>query len=669
MRWIILALSLGASTMSIMHGILIILGIFNPPEVAVWSAVVPPALLRSLPIISAFVALTGGVISFSSGRIGAVFLLTATVLCAFAPRDIWIYGIIYFLAAVLCFFLKKRQEQSDYYDYDFEDFESLNNEDDYEEGYGDNRANYAYGTNGQRSGRYNDYNDERENSRGTLREKLRDNLRDNRDNGYENRGVVLSHANIADRPVESDNKNDDALLESVGIIRRRAFKTCPKCGENVSPETRICPTCGEPLHVPEYAVKEAVSNDSDAAKKAGLNNININVNIDRDINKNIDNDTSKNIDIKDTENNKYNNDYNNAKDKNKDIESVKINNATEFKTESRDDDMQAVVQMGPGAAHRVFVNPRHDDFEVPRRPVNLDINPDKSYQEFGQYARRRKRGKNRSFGRRFLSFLLLFAVAGGALWFLLGLRDLPKDKLPPVNREPVARNERESESEDILVQSVNPVVDVTAETAENDLPYFAPERDPRQAVITRPGVNLREDHTTSSRSITKLSANTQADLLERWGGSGTGRTPGPWYKIRTGNREGWVYGDYVQQRGGSLPSGYSSALLRTFGSDKASLTANFGQARTSNNTTMEWPGVTATFRNNNLVRLRLNPGSQYELKNGLKPGLSRDELLNIMGYPSSISQRNYNYSESGKTGVSVELRNNNISSITVNDVQ
>ena len=84
---------------------------------------------------------------------------------------------------------------------------------------------------------------------------------------------------------------------------------------------------------------------------------------------------------------------------------------------------------------------------------------------------------------------------------------------------------------------------------------------------------------------------------------------------------------------------------------------------------MEWSGVTATFRNNNLVRLRLNPGSQYELKNGLRPGMSRDELLNIMGYPSSISQRNYIYSENGKTGLSVEIRNNNISSITVNDVR
>ena len=120
MRWIILALSLGASTMSIMHGILIILGIFNPPEVAAWSAVIPQTVLKSLPIVSAFIALIGGVVAFSGSKVGAFFLLVATVLCAFAPRDIWIYGGLYFLAMILCIFIKKRQYNQDYYDYDFE---------------------------------------------------------------------------------------------------------------------------------------------------------------------------------------------------------------------------------------------------------------------------------------------------------------------------------------------------------------------------------------------------------------------------------------------------------------------------------------------------------------------------------------------------------------------
>ena len=664
MRWIILALSLGAATMSIMHGILIILGIFNPPEVAAWSAIIPQTVLKSLPIVSAFAALIGGVIAFSGSKIGALFLLIATALCAFAPRDIWIYGVMYFISMILCVFIKKRYDNQDYYDYDFEDFENIERDDDYDdngyEAYASRNNNFKRGGNYNNNNYANDYEyeDERVNPRGRGRERERQepqNLNLNlkaeaRDGGeeYETRGTPLRsddlnlNNNINNNINNIKNDDDIEIPESV-LPRRRAFKTCPNCGETVSTDASVCPTCNAPLHVPEYAKR-----DKELDKSHNIINLDI-----------------KNLDL------------------DKDKQEIK----QEIKSESRDDDMEGVVRLEPTAAHKVFVSPRHEEDDIPRRPVNfentrrtsIDINPDKSYQEFGQYARsRRKRGRGKSLGRKLLGFLLLFAAVGGSLWFLLGLRKLPKGETPP-NAAPIinTRQEREEREEreasnpvEALVQPVGePAVSVT-ETANNNisLPAFTPDRNPSRAIITRPGVNLREDHNTVSKSLAKLSANTQAELLERWAGSGTGRTPGPWYKVRTGNREGWVYGDYVQQRGGSLPSGYSSALLKSFGSSKADLNSSFGSPRSQNNTTIDWPGVTATFRNNNLVRLRLNPGSQYELKNGLRPGLSRDELLNIMGYPSSISQRNYVYSENGKTGISVELRNNNVNSVTVNAV-
>ncbi|MBR0044267.1 MAG: SH3 domain-containing protein [Synergistaceae bacterium] len=483
----------------------------------------------------------------------------------------------------------------------------------------------------------------RERERGRQDLDLNLNLKDEARGGgeeYETRGTPLRSDNL-----NNNIKNDDEIEIPESVLpRRRAFKTCPKCGETVSTEASVCPTCGELLHVPEYAKR-----DKELDKSHNIINLDI---------KNLDNDK----------------------------QGIKQEVKQEIKSESRDDDMEGVVRLEPTAAHKVFVSPRHEEDDIPRRPVNfentrrtsIDINPDKSYQEFGQYARsRRKRGRGKSLGRKILGFLLLFAAVGGSLWFLLGLRKLPKGETPP-NVAPInTRQEREEREEretpnpvEALVQPVGePAVSVT-ETANNNisLPAFTPDRNPSRAIITRPGVNLREDHNTVSKSLAKLSANTQAELLERWAGSGTGRTPGPWYKVRTGNREGWVYGDYVQQRGGSLPSGYSSALLKSFGSSKADLNSSFGSPRSQNNTTIDWPGVTATFRNNNLVRLRLNSGSQYEFKNGLRPGLSRDELLNIMGYPSSISQRNYVYSENGKTGISVELRNNNVNSVTVNAV-
>ena len=61
------------------------------------------------------------------------------------------------------------------------------------------------------------------------------------------------------------------------------------------------------------------------------------------------------------------------------------------------------------------------------RPLNID--PDASYQEFSQYARRRKR-RTRSLGRRVAGVLILLGVIGGTTWFLLGLRKLPENQLP-----------------------------------------------------------------------------------------------------------------------------------------------------------------------------------------------------------------------------------------------
>ncbi|MBQ4419123.1 MAG: hypothetical protein II870_05745, partial [Synergistaceae bacterium] len=425
MRWIILALSVGAATMSIMHGILIILGIFNPPEVAAWSAVIPQTVLKSLPIVSAFAALIGGVIAFSGSKIGALFLLIATALCAFAPRDIWIYGVMYFISMILCVFIKKRYDNQDYYDYDFEDFENIERDNDY----GDNgyEAYASRSNNLRRGGNYNnnyddyEYEDERVNSRGRGRERERGrqdldlnlNLKDEARGGgeeYETRGTPLRSDNL-----NNNIKNDDEIEIPESVLpRRRAFKTCPKCGETVSTEASVCPTCGELLHVPEYAKR-----DKELDKSHNIINLDI---------KNLDNDK----------------------------QGIKQEVKQEIKSESRDDDMEGVVRLEPTAAHKVFVSPRHEEDDIPRRPVNfentrrtsIDINPDKSYQEFGQYARsRRKRGRGKSLGRKILGFLLLFAAVGGSLWFLLGLRKLPKGETPP-NVAPInTRQEREEREE------------------------------------------------------------------------------------------------------------------------------------------------------------------------------------------------------------------------------
>ncbi|MBR1672318.1 MAG: hypothetical protein IJ702_05280, partial [Fretibacterium sp.] len=128
MRWIILALSLGASVTSIIHGVFMLFGSLSigagPVGLsAIW--------LASLPIISAISALIGGIVAFSGSRWGALFLALATVLCAFAPRDIWIYGALYCVGALLCIFLRPHQEHVDYYydDYDEDGQDGMEGED------------------------------------------------------------------------------------------------------------------------------------------------------------------------------------------------------------------------------------------------------------------------------------------------------------------------------------------------------------------------------------------------------------------------------------------------------------------------------------------------------------------------------------------------------------
>ena len=149
----------------------------------------------------------------------------------------------------------------------------------------------------------------------------------------------------------------------------------------------------------------------------------------------------------------------------------------------------------------------------------------------------------------------------------------------------------------------------------------------------------------------------------------SGQYSGIWYNIRTGEREGWVYGKYVQPLGSGIPSGYSNALMKSFGSSRTQLIDSLGKPTRSTSSSAEWPGLTATLRGEDITRIRVTNANR-ELQNGLKVGMSSTALQQIMGYPSSVNGKTMNYNEGGKTGISVQLdRNNAISSITVSEVQ
>ncbi|MCR4819241.1 MAG: SH3 domain-containing protein [Fretibacterium sp.] len=607
MRWIILALSLGASITSIIHGVFMLFGSLSigagPVGLsAIW--------LASLPIISAIAALIGGIVAFGGSRWGALFLGLATVLCAFAPRDIWIYGGLYCVGALLCIFLRPQKERVDYYyddGYDAEDLDDLNDErseEDYEEIY------------------------ERRMAR--------------RDSKRSMNAQSLSSAS-----------------ESAPKVRRRKSKTCPYCGATVAIEHRFCPECGESLQVPSHAeipVSAPAESGETTLESTAASPL-----------------TEPREPQEETIPSRLSSeDFQSANSANlppepqsaPSVQPMRVVGPTSQYHEMEEEEPVVESTRSSASSHRVFVRPEREDMELPKRPI--EINPDMSYHDFAQYAHNR-RGKyhRRSAGRRFLSILLLIVAVGGALWFLLGLRKLPEGELPPAVRpitttseSPVAEVKKE---DDVLVQPVKP----QAPAATDALPAFTPSRSSKQGIITRTNVNMRSDHTTASKKVATLSQNTRFDVLDSW--SDRKYT---WYQIRTQSqsKEGWVRGDLLQLVGGELPAGYTKALLVTFGKNKAELSEKLGRPSKTTNSTMDWSGLSATFRGENVSRLRLS-NAQRELKNGLKVGMSMTALIQLMGYPSNVSQNQMQYNEAGKTGVSVQINKNSVRNITVSEIR
>ena len=600
MSWIILALTLGASITSIIHGVFMLFGSLSISGGAVFG--IPSTMLASLPVISAIFALIGGIIAFNRSKWGALFLFIAGGLCV-PSRDTWLYGGLYFLAGFLCFLLPSKKH------------------DEYQE--------MAY---------ENEFDEENNYPEEELEE------RPDQDEFYYVQGDPLN--NNPDTPVNNINAhifNNDVepvVNSEPPKLRRRMSKTCPECGAVVSRENRFCPTCGTKLFVATdfEHVDEELEPKSESIQS---------------VNETLFTPTTTTTPAPE---------INNAED----LVNVNVNNDSENFNVNDGDEMSS-AQAVPN--YRVLVKPQRNTRN------NMSYNdPDEavsSYQEFSKYSRRAKKRK-RSAGRKVLSILLLVSAVGGALYFLLGLRKLPPGDLPPMVRPEVItvadNNNRQSQN-----QPSTPVTDssvaepVSVAVTENLLPNFTPERNPSNGMVIGSNVNVRADHSTSSNRITRLSVNSKIEIIGTFNVT-SGQYQGIWYNVRTGGREGWIYGRYVQPLGSGIPAGYSNALLKSFGDDKDELVETLGNPTRSSNTSLEWSGLTATLKGNDVTRLRLT-GANRELQNGLKVGMSQTALLQIMGYPSGVSNRIMQYNEGSKTGLSVQLdKNNAISSITVNQI-
>ncbi len=606
MSWIILALSLGASITSIIHGVFMLFGSLHVSGGAMFG--IPSTMLSSLPVISGIIAMIGGIIAFNQSKWGALFLFISLGLCV-PTRDTWLYGGLYFFAGLFCFFLKSKKTEQELLYGDYGDYD--------EEGSYPDDADFYY-----------------------------DQASVPPDNSDD---IPVRPVNIPQSPVDADITVNDALQinNEPPRLRRRMSKSCPECGAIVSRENRFCPTCGAKLSVmPEEAELNLTSDDDIDIQSVNEQLLMPAGSIEED-------ELQAGIQGADIP-----------------VQAININ--------SSDGDDMSTTQTVPN--YRVLVKPKRNEQEygdtmrsAPRSRAKNNIPVDdeaaSSYQEFSKYTRRAKK-RGRSAGRKVLSMLLLVAAVGGALYFLLGLRKLPPGELPPIpGTEPVKTNDTISVSNalppvkntDVVAEPVDLVV------AENVLPNFTPERTPKSGIITGSSVNVRADHTTSSSRVTRLKVNSKVDIIGTFNVT-SGQYAGIWYNIRTGGNEGWVYGKYVQPVGSGLPSGYSNALLKTFGSSKSQLVEALGNPTRSTSSSAEWPGLTATLKGEDITKIRLTSPNR-ELQNGLKTGMSQTALLQIMGYPSNQNGRTMNYNESGKTGLAIQLdKNNSISSITVNEI-
>ncbi len=632
MSWIILALTLGASITSIIHGVFMLFGSLSITGAAFPG--IPSTMLASLPVISAIVALIGGIIAFNQSKWGALFLFIAVGLCA-ATKDTWLYAGLYFFAGIFCFLLKRKQQND--YDYIYGD------EDEEYYGYEEDSQPYK-GTEGKEF--Y--YEDEPPEQISTPPGERHSPFR-----------KIIPDLNPK---LEGDNIGLQ-LNSEPPKVRKRMSKSCPECGAIVSREEHICPNCGAKLFVasddtstPE-PLMPVIPADDDLTMQTVSEHLASPVNIN---------------DIPEL--------MTGVEDSDEENENISSFEGININMEEEDEDMSIVQTAEPN--YRVM-KPRRIEQEYEPQSMNMkkrgrsrgmNTEAASTYQNFAQskVAQRAKKRK-RSAGRKVLSMLLLVGAVGGALYFLLGLRKLPPGDLPPIARtEIVSVNSGTSEQETRVNVNTNnndsiaePVdVAVTA----NELPNFVPEREPKSGTIIGSNVNVRADHSTNSSRVTRLNVGSRVDITGSFNVP-NGKYSGIWYSIRTGGNEGWVYGKYVQPVGSGLPSGYSNGLLKSFGSSLTELVEAFGNPSRKTSSSAEWSGLTATLRGEDITRIRLTNANR-ELQNGLKVGMSQTALLQIMGYPSNVKNKVMNYNEDGKTGVAVQLdKNNAISSITVSEIQ
>ncbi|MDR3231082.1 MAG: SH3 domain-containing protein [Synergistaceae bacterium] len=622
MRWIVLALSLGTAIMSIIHGVLAIL---ISPGAGAQSVTGVSAggftwITGTLLFVSAALALFGGIVSFNRRKSGGILLILAAVACFFI-RDTRIYGGIYLLGGILSFFLRSPSSWDEY-----------ENEEEYEE----DEEEY-------------DDDDEPldEEEKGKILDRQSSSKRGFRGfsfgGGRKEPGSVTSRISRDDRAErEIEIEQGDPFTQP---LRRRSSKVCPVCGAGVGVGHRYCFVCGKPLHIPAEDSAALPEEDSFSVPSAspvppegeGTDFREAPIRYGR---------TrpgaagAEDFERDDFEEENVGGDDGKGDDPEESEAGISFSGATEI-----------------ASPHKVFVKPLKDGEPVPKRP--LHISPDNSYQEFSHYTRRRKH-RNRSLLRRIFGILVLLLAVGGVSWFLLSLRRVPGPLLiPDIRHDPLPLPPLDDQPSAIPDGPVAPDPLTALQIA-----------DPTRGIVVGTNVNIRADHSTAGSVVTRLNADVRVDILDRWEGT-SGNLTGSWYQIRTGGREGWIYGQYFQpldSRETSLPAGYTDALLKTFGPNRTELTQHLGSPTRQTPTALTWAGLTATLRGDNEVtRLQIS-SAQHVLQNGVAIGITGEALYRSVGYPSDYKGGQLRYLESTGRGMAVRMKDGKVQSVIVGNI-
>lgn len=619
MRWLILALALGTTFATLWRGIWLFISSIGETARTASSSSFWWAIALCVGSLFGFI---GGVLAFNNKMVSLLFLISATVITFFGDNTEYrilasSFAALSFLT--LIYLIMHQRSKMGRLQYDFD-------------------------------GRFNEEYDD-------------DDVEDDEDdNEQEEASIPIKCKMPKRRPYSMPESSDSLIIKHPQ--RQRENKVCLSCGINIPISYKFCPSCGAELHIPptnnmdeilEGMAEESIEAEDETFKIHGVvpevNNKRFKLRYNA-----TDDDERKEDDIRISENSI-----------NENIGEVEVVPVVR-KIVQEDEDTEEVK----------------DSDDVPFKPLSVQtkkgrkLDIDSSYQSFGRYTQSRKRRKVSIFQRTLL-VLLIFGIFLSVGW--LFYEGIKKGPTPPIVAEEPRISPEMTEvisdfpeilSEDIPLEIVAPTLSAAT------LPYMEAAA-AKQVIIIGSGVNLREDHSTTSRRIASIQANATHDLLEQWKADDVSSLPagdrtlnGPWYRIQAGGNTGWIYGQYAMPLDGrpaSLPAGYTDALLNSFGSNREEIEAKLGAARQQNRgNTLEYTNLRIVLNQNKVQSIQIT-GRGHSLLNNLAVGMTFDEMSKIIGAPNRFRDGALLYLETANRGIVIRRENDGrIRSINVGGI-